>query len=46
MERIKGNKLKEIKGGASFWAIAGSIVAALALIAGVMDGYARPTKCR
>lgn len=45
MEKLTNNNLKNIKGGASFWAIAGIVVAALAFIGGVLDGYARPTKC-
>ncbi len=45
MKRINDKKLKEIKGGASFWAITGIVVAAITFIAGVLDGYVRPSKC-
>lgn len=45
MKKISENKLKEIKGGASFWAITGIVIAALTFIAGVLDGYVRPSKC-
>ncbi len=45
MEKLSEKSLKKVKGGASFWAIVGVISAALAFIGGVLDGYARPTKC-
>lgn len=44
MERIEEDELKNINGGISGWAIAG-IVAGGVLLAGIIDGIARPLKC-
>ncbi len=45
MEILNDKKLKQISGGASFWAIVGTIAALITLGVGVIDGYVRPTKC-
>ncbi len=46
MKRLELNELKNIKGGASVgWVIAG-IIAGITFVVGVLDGYARPFKCR
>lgn len=44
MNKIEQKELKNMKGGISFWGIAG-IVSATIFIVGVLDGIARPLKC-
>ena len=44
MKRVDDQKLKEINGGFSGWAIAG-ISVLVTFIAGIIDGIARPKKC-
>lgn len=43
--KLNNKELKEIKGGASIWAIFG-VVAGIIFGFGVVDGYVRPIKCR
>ncbi len=45
MQKVKDDELKEINGGISTAAIIG-IGLAITFIAGVLDGIARPQKCR
>lgn len=45
MKKLKDDELKSINGGISAWVIAG-IGALITFIAGVIDGIARPEKCR
>lgn len=45
MKKLNNNDLKQIYGGISIWAILGSIASFIFGI-GVLDGYARPYKCR
>jgi len=45
MRKLNDEDLKEINGGISGWAIAG-ICLAITFIAGILDGIARPEKCR
>ena len=46
MTKLKQKELKQIKAGAvSGWLIAG-IVAGITFVVGVLDGIARPFKCR
>ena len=46
MTELKQRELKQIKAGAvSGWLIAG-IVAGITFVVGVLDGIARPFKCR
>ena len=44
MNKIKENKLKQIRGGFGFWGIAG-IISACVFISGVLDGIVHPKKC-
>lgn len=43
--KLSNNELKNITGGASIWAIIGTI-AGLIFGLGAIDGYVRPIKCR
>ena len=43
--KLTNKELKEITGGASIWAIIGTI-AGLIFGLGAIDGYVRPIKCR
>ena len=45
MKKIKDEELNQVSGGISAWAIAG-IGMLVTFIAGVIDGIARPEKCR
>ena len=45
MKKLKDEELKEVHGGISGWAIAG-ISLIVTFLAGVIDGIARPEKCR
>ena len=45
MKRLKDEELMQINGGISAWVVAG-IGLAITFIAGVLDGIARPEKCR
>lgn len=45
MEKLKDNELKEVNGGISTIAAIG-IGLAITFIAGIIDGLARPKKCR
>lgn len=45
MKKLNDYELKQVYGGASIWAILGSIAAVIFGI-GVLDGYARPYNCR
>ena len=44
--KLSNKQLKNIKGGASAGWIIGGIVAGITFLAGVLDGYFRPFKCR
>ena len=44
MKKLDKNELKEIKGGISFWGVAGIIAGAI-FIVGFFDGLTRPLKC-
>ena len=44
MKKLNDLELKNIEGGISGWALAG-ISIAVAFIAGIIDGIARPLKC-
>lgn len=44
MKKLNEKQLKEVKGGISFWGVAGIIAGAIFII-GVFDGIARPLKC-
>lgn len=44
MKKLKDGELAEIKGGFSGWVVAG-IGVVVTLIAGIIDGIARPKKC-
>ena len=44
MKKLRKEELEELKGGISFWGVAGIISAAIFII-GVFDGIARPIKC-
>lgn len=44
MNKLDKEELEKVKGGISFWGIAGIISAAI-FIVGVLDGIARPLKC-
>lgn len=43
--RLNDRELKQITGGVSVWAIIGA-VAGLIFSVGMVDGYARPPRCR
>lgn len=43
--KLNNKELKEITGGASVWAVLGTI-AAIIFGLGAIDGYVRPVKCR
>ena len=45
MKEIKDEELRKISGGISGWAIA-AIGAAIIFVSGIIDGIARPNKCR
>lgn len=45
MKVVNDNELERINGGISAWAIAGIGVLAT-FISGIIDGIARPVKCR
>ena len=45
MKRINDEKLKNINGGMSGWAIAG-ISLLVTFVAGVIDGISRPRSCK
>jgi len=45
MKKLKDEDLKNINGGISAWAIAG-IGILVTFVAGIIDGIARPVKCR
>ena len=45
MKKIEDDELKNINGGISAWAIAG-IGMLVTFVAGIIDGIARPLKCR
>ncbi len=45
MIQVSDNELKKINGGISAWAVAG-IGILITFISGVIDGIARPVKCR
>ena len=45
MKKINDEELKNINGGITGWAIAG-ISLLVTFVAGVIDGIARPEKCR
>lgn len=44
MKKLNNEELEKIKGGISFWGVAGIISAAIFVI-GVFDGIARPLRC-
>ena len=44
--QLNDNDLMAINGGAIKWGVIGLIVGASAFIAGIIDGYLRPFKCR
>ncbi len=44
MQKISMNDAKKIEGGLGFWGGVG-IGAIIIFLAGVIDGYVRPTKC-
>ena len=46
IKKINDNELMEINGGAIKWAVLGLFVGVSAFVAGVIDGYLRPFKCR
>ena len=46
MKKLTNNELKSIKAGASGGWIAAGIVAGITFLAGLLDGYFRPFKCR
>ncbi|MBR1416381.1 MAG: class IIb bacteriocin, lactobin A/cerein 7B family [Bacilli bacterium] len=43
---MSNEELSNIKGGAFKWTIIGGIMAIGAFVAGIIDGYLRPYKCR
>lgn len=43
---LSNYELKKINGGAIKWAVIGVFVGIGAFIAGIVDGYLRPFKCR
>ena len=45
MKKLNDEELKNISGGITGWAIAG-ISLLVTFVAGVIDGIARPEKCR
>ncbi len=45
MKKLKDEDLKEVNGGISGWAVAG-ICIIVTFVAGIIDGIARPEKCR
>ena len=45
-KELNNNELKRINGGAIKWAVIGIFVGAGAFIAGIVDGFLRPFKCR
>ena len=45
MKKLQDEDLKNINGGMSAWAIAG-ISVLVTFFAGIIDGIARPVKCR
>ncbi len=45
MEKIKDSELSKVNGGFSGWAIAG-IGIVITLVAGIIDGIARPKGCK
>ena len=46
MQKLKKEELKKIKAGASPAWIIGGIIAGVTFLAGILDGYFRPFKCR
>ena len=42
---LNNNELKQISGGAINWTAASLIGAAVAFIAGIVDGFLRPIRC-
>ena len=45
MRKIKDEELKDINGGISGWVVAG-VTLLVTFVAGIIDGIARPEKCR
>ena len=45
MKKLDTKELKQIKAGISGWAVAG-IAAGITFLIGILDGIARPFKCR
>lgn len=45
MKELKRKELKKIKAGVSGWVVAG-IIGGITFLIGVLDGIARPFKCR
>ena len=46
MKKLNNKELRSLKAGASFGAVFAGIVSAITFIAGLIDGIARPFKCR
>lgn len=44
--KLNNKELRRIKAGASVGWIIGGIIAGVTFLAGVLDGYFRPFKCR
>ena len=44
--KLRNKELRKIKAGASVGWIIGGIIAGVTFLAGVLDGYFRPFKCR
>ena len=44
--KLNNRELRNIKAGASVGWIIGGIIAGVTFLAGVLDGYFRPFKCR
>ncbi len=46
MQEISQNEMKGIQGGAVNWSIVAGVSALVSFIAGVIDGFMNPIKCR
>lgn len=44
--QLTKNELKNVKAGASIGWIAAGIIAGISFIAGILDGFTRPIKCK